>query len=302
MTLTQIKYALAVSKHGSFARAAEKSHIAQPTLSLQIKKLEQELGVELFDRSKNPIESTRAGKEFIEQAGSVIHEANKLEGIFRSDQEELTGILKIAIIPTVGTYLLPLIISPLREKYPKIDFEFLELPTRQIVNELNNEEIDIGIAATPLETGLEEIQLYYEPFVLYSSEDHKVDQQEYSEEMLNQFPLLILTNENCFRGQVLKLCPRSGTSRIECSSLETIIRLVDANVGVTLIPQLYADFSTHLKKSQLVELAKPVPSREISLLTRASFYKKEHLRAVKEAIPPEMQTVKDKRILGIDDI
>lgn len=304
MTITQLRYITAIKNYGSFTKAAEKCYIAQPTLTSQVKKLEQEIGVELFNRQNSPITATEAGEKYLKQAELVLAEASKLNSIFQQDGP-LIGSIRIAIIPTIGTYLLPLIAQSLIEAHPMVKFYFIEIPTNQIIAMLEKDEIDLGIAATPIENNsLIEKPLYYEPFVLYSSEESN-DEKVYDTETLNEFPLLILTTENCFRGQVLKICPKSSETMIECNSLETIMRLVDANMGITLIPEIYAKMNQSLNSKKVFTLQNPVPSREVSFLHKASFFKNALLEAVKAEIlnhiDPEYKTQKDKSILGIEN-
>lgn len=304
MTITQLRYLVAVKNHGSFAKAAESCHIAQPTLSTQIKKLEQEIDVELFDRQSSPIKLTEAGQKYLEQAELVLAETIKLEAIFKQEGP-LSGSIKIGIIPTIGTYLLPMIVRSLNSQYPEVDFFFQEVSTRQIISMLQKDELDLGIAATPIENNeLQERPVYYEPFVLYSSEVPE-SKEAFDPRLLNDFPLLVLTSENCFSGQVLKICPRSSESKVECNSLETIIGLVDANVGITLIPEIYAHKSQVMNQKKISHLKKPVPAREVSFLYKASFIKNSILIAIEEEIlkhiDPIYQTRKDKSILGVED-
>ena len=304
MTITQLRYLVAVKNHGSFAKAAESCHIAQPTLSAQIKKLEQEIDVELFDRQSSPISLTEAGQKYVEQAELVLAETKKLEGIFKQEGP-LSGSIKVGIIPTIGTYLLPMIVQSLTSQYPEVDFFFQEASTRQIITMLQKDELDLGIAATPIENNeLEERPIYYEPFVLYSSEVTET-KEAFDPKLLNDFPLLVLTSENCFSGQVLKICPRATESKVECNSLETIIGLVDANVGVTLIPEIYANKNTGLNKQKVSRLKTPVPAREVSFLHKPSFIKDSILLAVEKEIiqnlNPNYLTRKDKSILGVED-
>ena len=304
MTITQLRYLIAIKNHGSFAKAAEHCHIAQPTLSAQIKKLEQEFGVELFDRESSPIAVTEAGKRFLEQAELVLAETVKLESIFKQEGP-LSGTIKVGVIPTIGTYLLPMIVQSLSSGFPGVDFFFQEASTNQIIAMLKKDELDLGIAATPIEKiEMQERPIYYEPFVLYSSEESD-NNENYDTDLLNDFPLLVLTSENCFSGQVLKICPRSSESKIECNSLETIIGLVDANVGLTLIPEIYANKSQALNQKKVSRLKKPVPAREVSFLYKASFIKDSIMMAIEEEILKHIdsvyQTRKDKSILGVED-
>lgn len=301
MTLTQLKYIIAVDTHKSFARAARDCLVAQPTLSLQIQKLEQELGNELFDRKKNPVTTTAFGREVIDQARVIIRETEKLEHLAASPDGVLKGEISIGIIPTISTYLVPLIYAKLSNSYPQVVFRFFELPTSSIIKRLEAETLEIGILATPLHIkNIVEIPLYYEPFVAYFPPGHKGSRKNLDINKLDASDLILLSEEHCFRHQALKLCGKSNPGKIECGSVETIRKVVDLGQGMTLLPLLSIDAN----EPQVGRFRSPEPVREISLTYRKGFYKKQILKAVEEAILKEVPSAllkkENKRVIGVE--
>lgn len=300
MTLTQLKYIVALDKYKSFARAAEACLVAQPTLSLQIQKLEQEIGVEIFDRNKNPIVTTHLGKVIIDQAKVVLREAEKLEEIYRGGKTSVSGSVSVGIIPTVSAYLLPLIFKALNKKYPDVEFRFFELPTSQIVEKLESEDLEIGILATPLHIrSIVEIPLYYEPFVAYFPKTYKGKLKDLDMEDLKSHEIILLGEEHCLRHQSLKICGQRTLGKIECGSLETIRNMVDLGVGMTLLPLL----SVNPKKDVFGRFQEPEPAREVSIVYKNGFYKKKILQALESTIlsviPPELKNKANKKLIGI---
>ena len=301
MTLTQLRYVVAVEKHGSFARAAKECLVAQPTLSLQIQKLEQEIGTELFDRRKNPVIVTSFGKRVLEQARNVLREADKITELFRENDDEPSGTISIGIIPTISTYLLPRIFKTLHQKYKQIDFRIFELPTTQITEKLERDEIELGILATPLRIKpLVETPLYYEPFVAYFPKDYEGPNKGLTMEKVEDYDLILLGEEHCFRNQSLKVCGDSGVGRIECGGVETIKKMVDLGVGMTLLPRL----AINGDGPRIARFKSPEPAREVSLVYKKGFYKKKILEALKEtilgAVPRELQKKSGRKLIGVD--
>lgn len=300
MTLTQLRYIVALDKHKSFARAAESCLVAQPTLSLQIQKFEQEVGSEIFDRNKNPIITTSLGQEIVEQAKLILREADRLEEIFRGGRDDAAGEIAIGVIPTISTYLLPLIFKALNKNYPMIEFRFYELPTSQILEKLETEDLEIGILATPLHNrNIVETPLYYEPFVAYFPKtfEGKVDNLDVDD--LKSTEMILLGEEHCLRSQSLKICGQRTLGKIECGSLETIRNMVDLGVGMTLLPLL----SMNPKRDRFGRFRDPEPVREVSLVYKHGFYKKKIFQAIEKTIlsviPPELQKKGNRKLIGI---
>ncbi|KAB2932445.1 MAG: LysR family transcriptional regulator [Leptonema illini] len=306
MTLTQLRYIVAVDRYGSFVEAAQHCLVTQPTLSLQIQKLEHEIGVELFDRRKTPVVTTAAGRKIIEQARTVLREAGRLEELFREDEDELVGELRIALIPTLAPVLMPELFRSLSRNHPHLQFRIYELPTSQIIEKIRHDEMDIGILATPLkEDDLTEIPLYYEPFVAYYPkgvalpgpiELRNLDLRPDGE---GRFEMILLGEDHCFRNQSLQLCGSRSAGRIECGSLETLKKMVDLGAGMTLLPQLAAPKND----PRVVALKDPQPTREISLVHGPYFFRRKLLDAVKQLIlsriPPELKTKKGRDLIGV---
>ncbi|MGJ4731435.1 hydrogen peroxide-inducible genes activator [Leptospira levettii] len=300
MTITQLRYIVALDQFKSFAKAAEHCLVAQPTLSLQIQKVEQELGFDLFDRKKNPIITTKLGKEVVEQAKSTLKEADKLYEIAGQWKDEPAGNISLGIIPTVSNYLIPSIYKKLQSEFPKVNFRISELPTLTIIEKLESEEIDLGILATPLKiSNIVEHQLYYEPFVVYYPKDAKEKSTSVSMKHIEKYPLLILGEEHCFRHQSLKICNRNALAKIESGSVETLKRMVDMGIGVTLLPKLAVDKVSE----RIVPFQSPEPAREISLVYKKGFYKTKILNKltnlILNVIPKEYHKKEKFKVIGV---
>lgn len=301
MTLVQLKYALALAKTGSFARAAEMLAIAQPTLSLQIQKLEKEVGIILFDRARHPVEATPGGERFLLQAEKVHLEAQKLESFFSDEKTALTGEVRLGVIPTVAGFLLPRLLPAMQSRYPGLLLRVFELPTSQILQKLKEDGLDVGVAATPLgDARINEIPMYYEPFKVYLPPSAKIKNSPIRFEDIGALEMIVLGEDHCFRGQVFQVCKGRKGSRIEAGSFETIKKLVDQDLGVTLLP--YGEDSGNKDRERL--LASPVPARQISLITHSGYYKTGILSALQKEIynftPDEFKTKKDYRVVGVE--
>ena len=208
MTITQLQYVLAVAEHKNFTLAAEKCFVTQPTLSMQIQKIEEELNILIFDRSKKPIQLTAIGQKIVEQAKNIVNEAGKIKDIVEYQKGFIGGEFRIGIIPTIMPTLLPMFLNNFIKKYPKIKLIIEELNTNEIITRLKNGHLDAAIAATPLEDEkIKEIVLYYEPFVAYIPENHAISQKtEIEISDLNLDEILLLQDGHCFRDGILNLC------------------------------------------------------------------------------------------------
>lgn len=306
-SLTQLEYVMAVHKHGHFARAAEACFVTQPTLSMQIQKLEEDLGVVIFDRSKKPILSTQMGKKLIAQMQSVLYEAKKIETIIQQEKKGTKqGYLSIGVIPTVAPYLLPRLLPMCEELFPEMELNIRELQTDQILDALNGDEIDVGVLATPTQLAkMFEFPLYYEPFYVLCAKEHDYAQtKKIKYQSLRMEDVWLLEEGHCLRNQVLDICSikknkgNSGRRRynFESGSLETLKNLVDLYGGYTLLPYLATE---HIgERSQLVQFERPIPAREIGLVYRREHYKNELIEALGEAIlkaiPEELRRIRQK--------
>ncbi len=308
MTLVQLEYIVAVDTYRSFVTAAEKSFVTQPTLSMQIQKLEDSLGAKLFDRSKQPVVPTEIGVLVIEQARNTLAEAAKLQELVDSHKKELAGELRVGVIPTIAPYLLPKVVAQFTEKYDKVQLSIWEYTTEQIIQKLKSGLLDCGILSTPLEDrSLNEKPLFYEDFVVYASSDQGIlKKKKINAPDLNDEDIWLLNEGHCMRNQILSLCSRKkqeGNRRFEYNtgSIETLKRMVDINDGITILPELcLADFSEdqHLRVRRFNS---PVPAREISIVTHRNFLKRNIINALQAeitaSIPQEMQQKKKKEIL-----
>lgn len=308
MTITQLEYAVALDTYGSFVAAAEKRAVTQPTLSMQIQKLEEELGVKLFDRSTQPIKATAQGKKVIEQARLIIREANRIYELINEEKGVVEGTLRLGIIPTIAPYLVPIFVKTMAEKYPELRMEISELTTSVIIERLKNDQLDCGLLATPLdEPELNEMPIYYEPFVVYVANTNPLAKKTTLQASdINSDEIWLMNEGHCFRSQVLQICQdkKSNATRhgfsYEAGSVETLKRLVELNNGYTLLPELAVkDFG--MKQMKMVRYFKsPEPVREISILTGKHFVKTAVLQAlvdeVKASVPYKMHSHKGKRI------
>jgi len=309
MTLVQLEYIIAVDTYRSFVTAAEKCFVTQPTLSMQIQKLEETLGVKLFDRSKQPVIPTDIGLQVIEQARAILAESAKLQEIIAAHKNELAGELKIGVIPTIAPYLLPKIIMSFTEKYPKVQLLIWEYTTEQIINNLKNGLLDCGLLSTPLEDkSLHEIPLFYEDFVVYTSESSALrNKKQIGADDINIDETWILNEGHCMRNQVLNICQQKTkgkspkTFEYNTGSVETLKRMVDLNAGITILPELsVADF-TGEQMSKVRHFKTPVPAREISLVTHRHFLKRGIINSLKkeilDIIPSEMLSSNKKALM-----
>lgn len=310
MTLVQLEYIVAVDTYRSFVSAAEKCFVTQPTLSMQIQKLEEFLNVKIFDRSKQPVTPTEIGTQIIEQARIVLQESSKIKEIISNQQQDVTGELKIGIIPTIAPYLLPEVIASMLKKYPDLKLLIWEYTTEDIIHHLKTGVIDCGILATPLvDANIAEHPLYYETFVGYVSKNSKlykkktIDAQDFEEENI-----WLLNEGHCMRSQVLNICRSTKNNKLQAltyntGSVETLIRMVDVNDGTTLLPELSLHDLNNKQLNKVRYFKSPEPVREISLVTHKNFVKKKMLNALKEEIlaliPKGMKNRKKKDIVGI---
>ena len=246
MTLVQLEYIIAVDTYRSFVAAAEKCYVTQPTLSMQIQKLEESLGVKIFDRSRQPVVPTEIGEKILEQARTVLTESKKINELLQTEKGELTGELRIGVIPTVAPYLLPAVISNFLKKHDKLKLQIWEYTTEQIVQELKLGTLDCGLLSTPIhDSSINEIPLFYETFVAYVSEKSSLYQKKIlSAEEIADEKLWLLNEGHCMRGQVLNICnykhnqSKEGSFDYNTGSVETLKRMVDLNGGMTILPEL----------------------------------------------------------------
>lgn len=290
MTLIQFEYIIAVDTHRHFGKAAENCFVTQPTLSMQIQKLEDQLGVVIFDRSKQPVVPTELGVRIIRQARIAVNEAKKVQGMVEEEKTEIQGEVKIGIIPTLSPYLLPLFIHQFIQKYPKVNLKVEELITDQILFKLKNEQLDIGIAVTPLDDAmLTYVPVFYEEFYAYVSHRGQFfDKESINIDDIPNEDLWLLNEGHCFREQVLNVCQnykeRNSKFKYESGSLEALKRIVDKHGGLTLLPELATldlDKSSQMRLKRF-ESVKPI--REVSLVMHRSYLKRKLVEALQAEI------------------
>ena len=273
MTITQLQYILAVAEYRNFTLAAEKSFVTQPTLSMQIQKVEEELDILIFDRSKKPIQMTEIGEKIVNQAKNIVNEAGRIKDIVDQQKGFIGGEFRLGIIPTVMPTLLPMFLGNFVKKYPKVKLVIEELNTEDVIAKLKSGHLDAAIAATPLEEEkLKEIVLYFEPFVAYIPDNNPISAKgEIDVNDLNVDEILLLQDGHCFREGVLNLCRSNSNGetarfQLESGSFETLIKLADEGLGTTLLPYLHTRDLSEVNQKKLRHFKEPKPAREISLI------------------------------------
>ncbi|SHI99231.1 LysR substrate-binding domain-containing protein [Pseudozobellia thermophila] len=291
MTITQLQYVLAVAEYQNFTLAAQKSFVTQPTLSMQVQKLEDELDVLIFDRSKKPITITEVGKKIVKQAKNIVNEANRIQDIVDQEKGFIGGDYVLGIIPTVMPTLLPMFLKTFINRYPKVNLIIKEQSTENLIRNLQDGHLDAGIAATPLEIEfIKERPLYYEPFVGYVPQNHRLNKlPKLRPEDLSISDVLLLQDGHCFRDGVINLCKASRSLdderfSLQSGSFETLINLADEGLGMTLLPYLNTLELDEGKKEKLKFFESPSPAREVSLIYHKSELKIQITEALRDVI------------------
>ena len=300
ITLTQLEYIVAIDEYRHFATAAEKCFVTQPTLSMQIKKLEDELGVIIFDRSRQPVVPTDLGAKLIEQARMTLSATQRIKEIIQEEQQEVEGTLKIGIIPTLAPYLLPVFIGPYIRKYPAVKVEVEELVSEEIIRRLKRDMLDVGLFVTPYhDEKIVERPVFYEEMLVYAHPDCELlKKKEVGHEDIVTSDIWMLGNGHCFRNQVVNLCEMSASQHknlpfeFESNSLETLMRIVDVEGGFTLIPELALQYMSPEKKKQVRSIANTKPLREVSVIYSRHFTKQRLITLlcdeIKSVVPAHM--------------
>ena len=309
MTFVLLEYIVALDTHRHFAQAAEHCHVTQPTLSMQINKLEKELGIKLFDRSKQPVLPTPAGKEIVDKARKLMADRDLLLQTIDERKGIVNGELRIGIIPTLAPYLLPLFIGSITKKYPLVKITVSELTTQLVVSCLREGRIDVGILVTPLqEAGIAEDVLFYEELVAYVSKNNAVYKKNYVlAKDIDANKLWLLEEGHCFRSQIVNLCELRKKTRegshfeYEAGSIETLRRMVELNDGVTILPELATIDMTARQQQHIRYFKSPAPMREVSLVVHRHFVKKKLIEILKtellRVIPQKIK--KNKKTLVV---
>ena len=300
ITLTQLEYIVAIDEYRHFATAAETCFVTQPTLSMQIKKLEDELGVIIFDRSRQPVVPTDLGAKLIEQARMTLSATQRIKEIIQEEQQEVEGTLKIGIIPTLAPYLLPVFIGPYIRKYPAVKVEVEELVSEEIIRRLKRDMLDVGLFVTPYhDEKIVERPVFYEEMLVYAHPDSELlKKKEVGHEDIVTSDIWMLGNGHCFRNQVVNLCEMSASQHknlpfeFESNSLETLMRIVDVEGGFTLIPELALQYMSPEKKKQVRSIANTKPLREVSVIYSRHFTKQRLITLlcdeIKSVVPAHM--------------
>jgi LysR family transcriptional regulator, hydrogen peroxide-inducible genes activator len=301
MTLVQLEYIVAVDTWRHFATAAAKCFITQPTLSMQLQKIEAELGVQIFDRSKVPVVPTAEGVEIIQQARVILKEVERLSEVTRERQGEIVGELRLGILPTIAPYLLPLFLKSFLEKYPGIRLKVTELTTEILVDRLKKNLLDAGLVVTPLnDPGIFEQPLFYEEFVVYVSPAETVYKKRYVlAEDIDVRHLWLLEEGHCLRSQIMNLCElkskvqEDNNFHYEAGSIETLKKMVEMQNGITILPKLALQDLSPQQLKMVRHFKPPAPVREVSLIIHRSLVKKRILGALQReillAVPQDMQ-------------
>lgn len=290
MTLQQLQYIVALDRHRHFVKASESCFVAQPTLTLQVKKLEEEISTVIFDRSTQPLKPTEIGEAFILKAKRILKEVEELKHMVNDDKDDISGEFHIGVIPTLGSSLLPLFLSDFAQAHPDTNLVIEELESEEIIERLEHKLLDIGLMVTPLEDdNFKEVPIFHEPFVVYANDAHGLLQKEkVKAKDLKPQEIWILKQGHCFRNQTLNICDFSKEAErmngisMEGGSIETLKNLVKSVSGYTLIPEL--SYKVEHDKSNVVFFEEPQPAREVSIVVHKHFTKDKLINEIQNAI------------------
>lgn len=307
MTIQQLEYVLAVDQFRHFARAAEYCRVTQPTLSAMIQKLEDELGVKLFDRTVQPVCPTTIGEKVIDQARIILAQASQVKEIISEEKQSLTGTFRLGVLPTIAPYLLPRFFPQLMEKYPELDIRVAEMKTQDIQQALHAGDIDAAIIASRLESPfLSEETLFYEKFYGYVSRKEPLFKHDVIRTSdITGERLWLLDEGHCFRDQLVRFCQMEAVKISQMAyrlgSMETFMRMVESGKGITFIPELAVAQLSEEQKVLVRPFAIPRPTREVVLVTNKDFVRHSLLQVLKEeiqaAVPKEMQSLQSVQCL-----
>ncbi|MFZ1693213.1 MAG: hydrogen peroxide-inducible genes activator [Flavobacteriales bacterium] len=306
MTLQQLQYIVAVADMGQFSKAARQCHVTQPTLTMMVRKLEDEMGVTIFQRGVQPARATAEGASLIEQARVVLREASQLKDLVKELRTGTSGTYRIGIIPTLAPYLLPLFLARFADEHPEARLDIDERRTSRILKALRNGQLDIGILAGPVESDdLESITLFHEPFLAFLPSGHALlKKKRIAAKDLRKASLWVLSEGHCLRDQVLSVCqqPSAGghdNIRYSSGSIETLKRMVCSGSGLTLVPELsVTDDERNVRRFE-----SPEPVREVVMLVRKPFVRRKALDAladaIKASVPKRFRTI-EKEVVAVE--
>ena len=299
MTIQQLEYIVALDNRRHFVKAATDCFVTQPTLTMQVHKLEEEMGVKLFDRGKKPLEPTRAGEVIILKARQILREMREMKAFVQSETESLVGEFRVGIIPTLAPYLLPLFIKDFATSNPETLLRIQELQTEVILDKLKSDMLDIAILVTPLNDNyIREIPIFYEPFLLYTHPGHSLyNKKGIDIDLLDEHGLLLLNEGHCFREQALNICQAKKGRQFmgidyQIGSIEALINMVDRGLGYTLVPELAIEQKE--PSPRVCRFVLPEPVREVSIVVHNSFTKEKLIgelhRCILKNIPKSFST------------
>lgn len=290
MTLQQLQYVVALDTHRHFVKAAESCFVAQPTLTLQVKKLESQMSLTLFDRSSQPLIPTPMGELFIAKARQILRDVQQLKDLVNNERQQMEGVFRLGVIPTVTPYVLPLFIADFMDKHPTTKLEVQELQSAEIIRRLNTDQLDVGLLATPLnEPGIREVPVFYEPFLVFADEQNALlkEGEELQVDELTPEGLWLLGQGHCFRNHTLNLCQFDNlrdhrSIMMEGGSIETLKEMIKRVGGYTLIPEL--SYNRALDKKHVVRFSEPQPVREISIVVHKNYSKELLITELRKSI------------------
>lgn len=307
MTITQLEYIVALADLQSFSKAAEFCCVSQPSLSMQVQKLEDELNLILFNRKVKPLQPTLEARDIILKARAILNESNSILSLSKGWSNQVNGTVSIGVIPTIAPYLMPKFLADFQVKYPDLSISIAETTTSNIKKGINEGKIDIGILVTPLNENLIEIPLYYEELFLYSN----VWEEDGSKlkSTLDPSKLWLLEEGHCLSSQVNSICNLPSGSLIgtnmtyQTGSMETIVRLADQGFGQTIIPQMFIDYLDSKLKEKVYALPEPKPVREVALVHSISYSRKAIVKALEVEIlahiPDSWKQAQERNIIPI---
>lgn len=291
MTLQQLEYIVRLDDERHFVRAAERCFVTQPTLTMQVKKLEEEIGIQIFDRSKKPLEPTPMGEQVLIHAREVLREVQQLKDLVNEEQDRLEGTYELGVIPTLAPYLIPLFLKPLTEQYPEIKLVIKEMQSVAIIEALHRGDLDVGLLVTPLdERHLIELPLFYEPFMLYLPMNHPLrGEKTIRATELPGEDVMVLDEGHCFREQALNICGSMSDSvhnyRYQSGSIEALKNLVKRDMGFTLIPEMAVVLGD---EPYVRRFESPEPTREVSIVTHKGFSRLAFTQVLQQIIVQEI--------------
>ncbi len=307
MTLQQLEYVVALHRFRHFANAAQHCHVTQPTLSAVIQKLEEELGTQLFDREKRPIETTKAGEQVVKLAAKVLIQAANIKNAISEMRHSLCGELRIGMLPTITPYLVPRMIPIMEERLPQLRLKIVELKVDDVCRAISSGDIDVGIVAElPSIEKFTKSLLYYEEFLAYVPQNSPlIEKNVIRTADLATIKLYLLDEGHCFHNQMRRFChlPSAGESlrTYQIGSLETFMRLVECGCGATIIPELAVRQLDKNQQKLVKQFAIPHPVRKIVAITGNDFIRNAQLNAlvdcIRSAVPRQMLTITPPQIL-----